>query len=103
MILKYLYSLLVFIYTHVENKELDIVATNPHDHNHITNETNSPPAKIIFTSSKKDSLVQTKMPIVIFNLINTGHSNQPAKNSGSLKNAGKAARTANTRLIPGKI
>ncbi len=57
------------------------------------------PTKSTLVNLSKDSVAQTTTPIVIFKLLNIL---QP-KSNGTLKNAGKVAKTANNHSSSGKI
>ena len=98
MLLKFLVELVVVVFSGLGIGSTDTYTEGP---NSPVNETSSP-AKITHVVTKKDSTTQTQTPIVIFKLINTG-SGSSTKNNGSLKNAGKLARTANTKGISVKI
>lgn len=99
MIIKFLYNILLFVFAGSDNGLPGLSVDNPNAP--VVNETHSP-VKIAHIVAKKDSVSQTQIPIIIFNLINTNHQNAP-KNTGSLKNAGKVARTVNNHLPTGKI
>jgi hypothetical protein len=99
MVLKFLFNILVFVFTGTHPGSLNVLGENP---DHPVNE-NSSPGKLTHAATKKDSVSQTQTPFIIFKLINTNHQNPPAKNTGSLKNAGKVARTANDHKFSGKI
>ena len=98
MILKFLFNL-VFFFTGINPASSKLFIEGPHP---PTSVEAVAPTKLIPATIKKDSVAQTQTPIIIFKLINTI---QPAssKNTGSLKNAGKLARTANNHSITGKI
>ena len=99
MLLKFLFNILVFVFTGTNPGSVNVLADNP---DRPVNENNSP-GKLTHIVTKKDSLSQTQTPFIIFKLINNNHQNPPAKNTGSLKNAGKVARTANDHKFSGKI
>ena len=99
MILNFLFKILVYVFTGIGSGSIDITSENPDT---PPASENSSPLKLHHALVKKDSVAQTQTPIAIFKLINN-LSTSPAKNTGSLKNAGKMARTANAHSLVGKI
>jgi len=97
MLLKFLLKLLVFVFANSPSESKEVYGEGPNTSNETVIPVKYAPAVV-----KKDSIAQTQSPIVIFKLINTNFST-PVKNTGSLKNAGKVARTANTHGYAGKI
>lgn len=99
MVIKFLYKILLFVFAGSDNGLPGLSVDNPNAP--VVNETHSP-IKMGRIVAKKDSVSQTQIPIIIFNLINTNHQNA-SKSAGSLKHAGKVARTVNNHLPTGKI